>query len=135
MPPISPRARVRPSLTAATRHGPGLLTHEYPERVIVVPDFGRRRLKQIFRAPDRGDSFSPELNPWEHLNYFDWRSLAKVVAAAGLRAVEAPGPVDIGLRPRQRGLRRWTNVLRSAGRLGRYAFSGVPTTGIMVARK
>src|SRR5205085_10430140 len=43
---------------------------------INVPDFGDRRLKSTVDDARAGRMFSPELNPWEHLNYFSPRSLA-----------------------------------------------------------
>src|SRR5438105_4874140 len=75
----------------------------------------RKRLQAIEREIARGARVSQEVNPWEHLNYFDSRSLRRMLAACGFEVV--PGPyVDVGLRPERAFLARIANSSRSAVR-------------------
>jgi SAM-dependent methyltransferase len=67
------------------------------------------------------------LNPWEHLNYFDLRSLDKLMRYHRFIPVEASelaGHVDIGLRPEPLMVKRVKNSIASVSRLIGYAILG-----------
>ncbi len=94
--------------------------------VVSVPLFGRARLRAILDDLRSGRAVTPELNPWEHLNYFSPESLARMVGSEGLRVEPVPVP-NFGLRSDSRGIRRFNNLVRSAGRLIR--FGAAPAQG------
>jgi SAM-dependent methyltransferase len=92
---------------------------------VQVPEFGDQRLARELSAASSGRPFSRELNPWEHLQYFSPRTLQTLLTGEGFLPLEAPLPVDIGVRPRLRGLARLGNAVKSLFRLARYA-AGFP---------
>ncbi len=94
---------------------------------VSVPDASESRLKRQALAHGRGVPCSMEINPWEHLNYFDQWHLDRMMHDAGfdrLPASKLPGEVEIGLRPESLALARWKNVAASLLRLARYAVAG-----------
>jgi 2-polyprenyl-3-methyl-5-hydroxy-6-metoxy-1,4-benzoquinol methylase len=87
-----------------------------------VPDFSPLRLKAILDDLRSGRKVTPELNPWEHLNYFSPRTLVRMVEGEGFE-VDAVPAKNFGFRNRARGIHRAGNVVRSAARLIRFAVS------------
>jgi SAM-dependent methyltransferase len=100
---------------------------------VSVPQVDRRRvLAQQVIADARG-AVDMDINPWEHLNYFDVEHLDQVLAQSGfepLATARLPGPVDIGLRASASFGERWKNGLASLSRLASYVLHGhvLPTT-------
>ncbi len=73
--------------------------------------------------------------PWEHLNYFRASTLDRMLEAGGFSALEPLWSVDVGIRPRQHGIRRWGNCLKSIGRAAGYAWSGSPLGVLRIGAK
>ncbi len=97
---------------------------------VSVPNASDSSLRRQALAHGRGAPCSMEINPWEHLNYFDQWHLDRMMHDAGfdrLPASKLPGEVEIGLRPESRALARWKNVAASLLRLARYAVVGDST--------
>ena len=67
-----------------------------------------------------------DLNPWEHLNYFRPELLDRTLARSGFLPLEPLIAVDVGVRPRLKGIRRIGNCLKSMQRTARYAVSQAP---------
>lgn len=94
---------------------------------VSVPSYEPEKVARLVREHRAGRLADMTLNPWEHLNYFDLRQLDRMMAQAGLVPLltsELPAPVDIGLRPEPRRMRRIANAVSSALRLARYATTG-----------
>ncbi|HEX8619537.1 MAG TPA: class I SAM-dependent methyltransferase [Thermoanaerobaculia bacterium] len=88
-----------------------------------VPDFSENRARSLFDAIRRGVETTREINPWEHLNYFSPRTLAKMVESAGFK-VEPYAALSLGLRRAERPVERWGNAARSVARM--LAFTARP---------
>ena len=96
---------------------------------VSVPEFPRARLRAIARQLSRGRLTTQDVNPWEHLNYFDNRSLKAMLARAGYSVLPPGATVDAGLRKERSILPRISNALWSASRALLYGISGhVPGT-------
>ncbi len=91
---------------------------------VAVPEFAGPRLARLRRAVELDQPFDRDLNPWEHLNYFRAGSLDRILAQCKFSALEPLMPVDVGVRPRLRGVRRIGNCLKSIRRTAHYAVCG-----------
>jgi SAM-dependent methyltransferase len=92
-----------------------------------VPDANATFLRRQQILLGRGIAASMEINPWEHLNYFDMKHLDALLASQGflpLAQAELPGEVEIGLRPERQLTSRLKNAAASSLRLARYALTG-----------
>lgn len=92
--------------------------------LVSVPEFGEKRIGEIRSAVHKGASQSREVNPWEHLNYFDPSSLDSMLCRAGFRHLALTGSIDIGLRRGLTGLQKWGNAAKSMGRVLRSLLLG-----------
>jgi SAM-dependent methyltransferase len=99
-----------------------------------VPDFGGARLAAARAAAAAGAPCEREVNPWEHLGYFSPRTLRDLLAREGFSVVDEGRPVDVGLRPGLRGVRRWGNGAKSALRLLRHLAGRAPGSTCVFAR-
>lgn len=70
-----------------------------------------------------GVLFTQEINPWEHLNYLDNRSLKRLLTGEGFEVLSPTTTLDVGLREVPRSLRRISNAVRSASRAIRYGIA------------
>jgi len=100
---------------------------------VSVPQVDRQRVLSQQRAADAGGAVDMDINPWEHLNYFDMQHLDKLIARWGFEPIAAarlPDPVDIGLRASDSIGARSRNGLASFSRLVSYVLRGdvLPTT-------
>jgi 2-polyprenyl-3-methyl-5-hydroxy-6-metoxy-1,4-benzoquinol methylase len=90
---------------------------------VSVPEVGRDAITAV-----RNDGpLRMDINPWEHLNYFDVRHLDAMLAAAAFAPVpqaSLPREVDTGVRPDDRPFARLRNAAASVVRLLRYIGSG-----------
>jgi len=93
---------------------------------VSVPDFNRARLEQILADLRSGREVTPELNPWEHLNYFTPSTLATMLASVGFE-IDAQPVSSFGLRSHTKGLRKTSNTVRSILRMLRFAVA--PASG------
>lgn len=100
---------------------------------VSVPDFPIRRLAAIRRDVSLGKAISQEVNPWEHLNYFNSRSLHTMLRAAGLIPFSGPR-IDVGLRPNERLIPRLKNSVMSAIRALQYGATGRAMGTAVLAR-
>ena len=94
---------------------------------VSVPDVTRGRLQAQRQAPRSNASIPMDINPWEHLNYFDLAHLDDVFDQFGfapLNTSAVPHPVDIGLRPLASRWQRLKNGLASLPRLASYVVGG-----------
>lgn len=94
---------------------------------VSVPQAGAALINGQRLVQQGGGQPSMEINPWEHLNYFDLEHLDGLLAGAGflpLEQAQLPGAVEIGLRPEPAPLIRLRNAAASMARLLRYAWSG-----------
>jgi len=94
---------------------------------VSVPNADSSNLKRQALTLERGGLPSMEINPWEHLNYFDMTHLDRMMQSEGfglLRPSEVPGEVEIGLRPERRLTARLKNAAASLVRLSGYALGG-----------
>lgn len=94
---------------------------------VSVPDVSRRYLRAQIGLNRQAHPLSMDINPWEHLNYFDLPHLDHLLGDAGfvaLRQTSLSGEVRIGLRPEVRLGARIKNSLASLMRLFRYALRG-----------
>lgn len=92
-----------------------------------VPEHGERSVSREVKAARRDAPVSMSLNPWEHLNFFDAKSLDRMLASRGFCRIPGallPSAVDIGLRPDPSLRSRFFNSLASLLRLARYAATG-----------
>jgi SAM-dependent methyltransferase len=90
---------------------------------VSVPETDRRRVLAQQRVADAGGAVDMDINPWEHLNYFDVKHLDALLTAFAfepLPAARLPQPVDIGMRPSQSAMARAMNGLASLPRLASY---------------
>jgi SAM-dependent methyltransferase len=100
---------------------------------ISVPETARQRVLAQQRAADTGGPVDMDINPWEHLNYFDVKHLDAVLAASGFEPMPTarlPEAVNIGVRPSESVTVRAKNGLASVSRLAAYVMHGdvLPTT-------
>lgn len=95
---------------------------------VSVPDSNADFMARQRAAHETGCRVSMEINPWEHLNYFDVDHLdafLKKVGFAPMAQSELPGVVvNIGLRPELSFLFRLKNGLASVMRLFEYVRRG-----------
>lgn len=94
---------------------------------VSVPDIGCARIVAQQAAATRQEAIPMDINPWEHLNYFDISHLDQLLADVCFKSYPAaalPNPVDIGLRPLRSGLARFKNGLASVPRLFSYLARG-----------
>lgn len=100
---------------------------------VSVPNADISNLKRQALTLERGGLPSMEINPWEHLNYFDMTHLDRMMQSEGfavLKQSEVPGEVEIGLRPGRRFTARFKNAAASSVRLFRYVFGGDPKSTV-----
>jgi trans-aconitate methyltransferase/rubredoxin len=98
-----------------------------------VPDFAERRARKVFDNLRLGRSTPPDLNPWEHLNYYTPASLARVVESAGFR-VDSGATADFGFRGGEQGVRAWINGFRSSLRMVEFIACRRQTTTTVLAQ-
>lgn len=101
--------------------GPGALLY------ISVPDANIEHMRRQRLALERGGIAAMDINPWEHLNYFDLKHLDSCLLKAGfspLRQADLPESVTIGLRPDKSPMARLKNGLASMIRLLGYIREG-----------
>lgn len=94
---------------------------------VSVPDMSSRYLGAQMALHRQEKLLSMDINPWEHLNYFDIAHLDALLSAAGfvaLRQVDLAADVSIGLRPEKRLSVRLKNCLASVVRCGRFLVTG-----------
>jgi len=94
---------------------------------VSVPETNRERVLAQQRVADAGGAIDMDINPWEHLNYFDTKHLDALLAAFAfgpLSAARLPQAVDIGVRPCESAAGRMKNALASLPRLAAYAMHG-----------
>lgn len=92
-----------------------------------VPDSNKRHMRRQQLAVLRGGVATMDINPWEHLNYFDLKHLDQILLKAGfrpLRQAELPENVIVGLRPDTSAIRRFKNGLASIARIMGYIRAG-----------
>jgi len=94
---------------------------------ISVPDGNSPYMKRQKEAVLRGEMASMDINPWEHLSYFDIEHLDRTLRIAGFRPLkqsELRESVSIGLRPSALLMDRVKNSLACLLRLGRFSATG-----------
>lgn len=92
-----------------------------------VPGASLAHMGQHQAAHGRGEPLPMDINPWEHLNYFDLEHLDALLKEFGflpLTRSQLPGTVNIGLRPEPSRLARFKNSMASLVRLLGYARIG-----------
>lgn len=95
--------------------------------MVAVPEFDDIYLREQMALHRAGKPVGMDVNPWEHLSYFDATRLDAVMEKAGFKALkqsELPVDVGIGLRPNAGVLNRLTNGVASALRGIRYVATG-----------
>jgi hypothetical protein len=103
---------------------------------ISVPDLSRHYIAGQAHLAREDRSVSMDINPWEHLNYFDLAHLDRLLAEFSFVPYaqrDLPGEVGIGLRPIQSAIGRVKNGVASVGRLASYVMDG-DTRGSVTAR-
>lgn len=94
---------------------------------VSVPDIGSRYLRSQIHLNKNSKLLGMDINPWEHLNYFDLAHLDSLMKQAGfvaLRKAGLPGEVSVGLRPENRRWPRLKNTFASMLRSAGYALTG-----------
>jgi len=94
---------------------------------VSVPDVGENYLDAQIALNRRSKLLAMDINPWEHLNYFDLTHLDALMGSAGfvvLRQADLPGEIRIGLRPESNMLPRLKNTLASMLREMSYVLTG-----------
>jgi SAM-dependent methyltransferase len=94
---------------------------------VSVPQFSKVQIEDARGRLETGAATSIELNPWEHLNYFELRSLDSLISDYGfapLSQADLPCAIDVGLRPSPKLALRCKNGLASVARLCAYVWSG-----------
>jgi len=105
----------------------GKLCSEGAFLYVSVPDMNRRYLAAQAALNRAGKLLAMDINPWEHLNYFDLAHLDGLMARAGfvpLRQAELPSEVRVGLRSESNMFPRIKNTLASMLREVRYVMTG-----------
>jgi SAM-dependent methyltransferase len=75
------------------------------------------------KAAESGQPLPMDINPWEHLNYFDLTHLDGLMNGANLtplKASELPRPVNVGLRASHQFFERAKNAIASSFRMMGY---------------
>jgi SAM-dependent methyltransferase len=94
---------------------------------ISVPAIDGRVIAGQRQAAKAGGRVLMDINPWEHLNYFNLRSLDKLLDEFGFRPLAPtsfPNEINIGLRGSPERTSRLKNGLASFGRLCRFVWRG-----------
>lgn len=94
---------------------------------VSVPDISAEYLKSQIYLNQNSKFLGMDINPWEHLNYFDLAHLDALMNQSGfvaLRQAALPGEVRIGLRPEIQTGTRVRNTAASMLRSARYAWTG-----------
>jgi len=94
---------------------------------VSVPDISAEYLKSQIYLNQSSKLLGMDINPWEHLNYFDLAHLDALMNQSGfvaLRQAALPGEVRIGLRPEIEVGARLRNTVASMLRGARYAWTG-----------
>ena len=94
---------------------------------VSVPDAGKRYLDAQIALNRESKLLAMDINPWEHLSYFDLPHLDELMASAGfiaLRAAQLPSEVRIGLRPLGNIIPRLKNTLACMVRQMNYVLTG-----------
>jgi SAM-dependent methyltransferase len=97
------------------------------------PSFEEPALRRQIAAHARGEAMRRTVNPWEHLSYFSRRTLDRLMARGGFRAVaahELDRQPDVGLRPERRAVARLGNSAISILRTLRWAATGNGVTNV-----
>ena len=92
---------------------------------VSVPERSASQLRELGRAGL--EKLPMDINPWEHLNYFDLPQLDRLMGEAAFRPLgmrDLPAPVDIGLRPLSAAVPRAKNAVASALRMLGYVMTG-----------
>lgn len=95
--------------------------------MVAVPEFDDIYLREQIALHRAGQAVGMDVNPWEHLSYFDATRLDTVMSKAGFTALkqsELPIDVGTGLRPNAGAFSRFTNGVASALRGIRYVATG-----------
>lgn len=94
---------------------------------VSVPDCRWKKIVAQQQVTMGSDPIPMDINPWEHLNYFDVKHLDWLLAEQGfgpLTSADIANPVDIGVRPARSRFGRFKNSLASLPRLARYVVRG-----------
>jgi SAM-dependent methyltransferase len=94
---------------------------------IGVPDVNATRLARTRADHRAGRPVGMDINPWEHLNYFDVDHLDRMASRCGfepLRQSELGRDVATGLRPASRRYARLRNAAATGWRIARYVATG-----------
>ena len=94
---------------------------------VSVPDVSQSYLDAQIALSRKLKLLAMDINPWEHLNYFDLSHLDALMESVGfvaLRQADIPGEVRVGLRPEGNILPRLKNTLASMLREVRYVLTG-----------
>lgn len=94
---------------------------------VSVPDIGQKYLRAQIGLNKHSKLLGMDINPWEHLNYFDLAHLDSLMESAGFVALDAdelPGEVSIGLRAESGMVERVKNAMASMYRCAKYALTG-----------
>jgi SAM-dependent methyltransferase len=94
---------------------------------VSVPDISAEYLKSQIYLNQNSKLLGMDVNPWEHLNYFDLAHLDALMNQTGfvaLRQSALPGEVRIGLRPEMWRGARLRNSIASMLRGAGYAWTG-----------
>jgi SAM-dependent methyltransferase len=94
---------------------------------VSVPDLHRETIAGQQPAAAAKQPIAMDINPWEHLNYFDVAHLDELLAEFGFRPrkqASLPYAIDIGLRPLASRTARLKNSVASLPRLISYAAHG-----------
>lgn len=94
---------------------------------IGVPDLNDARVARVAADHRAGRAVGMDINPWEHLNYFDVDHLDDMARRCGfepLRQSELRRDVGTGLRPASRRYARLTNAAATGWRIARYVATG-----------
>jgi SAM-dependent methyltransferase len=94
---------------------------------IGVPDVNAARMARITEEHRAGRALGMDINPWEHLNYFDVDRLDGMARRCGFEPVlqsEMRRDVVTGLRPATRRYARLRNAAATGWRIARYVATG-----------
>jgi hypothetical protein len=98
------------------------------DRYISVPDAGIKHILNQKENIANNLKLAMDVNPWEHLNYFDVTHLDKLLGAHGFVPIPSyklnEGEISIGLRPEENFTKRLKNGIASAIRLSKYILKG-----------
>ena len=97
---------------------------------ISVPDASEQFLDVQIALNRQSKLLAMDVNPWEHLNYFDLSHLDSLMKGAGfvaLKQADLASEIRIGLRPERQSIPRIKNTFASLIRALRYAVGGDTT--------